>query len=431
MCPGTTSDSWTGRSTRNRTASTSRNSKRDTASAQPPPWLLQPPPAPPPSEFLETPFTAEEALNRLKLMEAGQSAFGITLPIKLESTMGVEHGLQVLALRGWKVTGRIAEDAFDFVEQLRQSRNIVAGDSHEPLGEQESRASLRSSRGKPCQQPLERPSRQVPFDDGDLPQSIFRNSIRHGRTLELQIRERMAVLGSFIDEVRGFEELHADQVLTTPSLSPLDRDAFVLTSPFGSRRSPFTKQYDFHPGIDMAAATGTEIRAPAGTLAGVSGFQIQFAAAEVFTPGDRPDHRDRRAPFVPQFRTDSVRSPRPQPSRVARSHRSRRRQQRHECRRRGAMTFPPRNRPRRPEPGHCHARARAIPPAAAPRCAGPRAPPGIAVLPFEDYSEDGDQEHFSKGIAEEMLRTFITRAQGRKAFVRSHTVRGRKRRKQG
>ena len=32
-----------------------------------------------------------------------------------------------------------------------------------------------------------------------------------------------------------------------------------------------------------------EIRAPAGTLAGVSGFQIQFAAEPVFTPGDRPD----------------------------------------------------------------------------------------------------------------------------------------------
>jgi 2-oxoglutarate ferredoxin oxidoreductase subunit alpha len=32
-----------------------------------------------------------------------------------------------------------------------------------------------------------------------------------------------------------------------------------------------------------------EIRAPAGTLAGVSGFQINFSAREVFTPGDRPD----------------------------------------------------------------------------------------------------------------------------------------------
>jgi 2-oxoglutarate ferredoxin oxidoreductase subunit alpha len=32
-----------------------------------------------------------------------------------------------------------------------------------------------------------------------------------------------------------------------------------------------------------------EIRAPAGTLAGVSGFQIHFAAADIRTPADRPD----------------------------------------------------------------------------------------------------------------------------------------------
>ena len=32
-----------------------------------------------------------------------------------------------------------------------------------------------------------------------------------------------------------------------------------------------------------------EIRAPAGTLAGVSGFQLHFSSTQVFTPGDRPD----------------------------------------------------------------------------------------------------------------------------------------------
>jgi 2-oxoglutarate ferredoxin oxidoreductase subunit alpha len=32
-----------------------------------------------------------------------------------------------------------------------------------------------------------------------------------------------------------------------------------------------------------------EIRAPAGTLAGVSGFQIQFASVPVYTPGDQPN----------------------------------------------------------------------------------------------------------------------------------------------
>ncbi len=32
-----------------------------------------------------------------------------------------------------------------------------------------------------------------------------------------------------------------------------------------------------------------EIRAPAGTLAGVSGFQVQFSSSPVFTPGDQPE----------------------------------------------------------------------------------------------------------------------------------------------
>src|ERR1700704_6094710 len=32
-----------------------------------------------------------------------------------------------------------------------------------------------------------------------------------------------------------------------------------------------------------------EIRAPAGTLPGVSGFQIQFSNSTIYTPGDQPD----------------------------------------------------------------------------------------------------------------------------------------------
>src|SRR6187431_2201528 len=32
-----------------------------------------------------------------------------------------------------------------------------------------------------------------------------------------------------------------------------------------------------------------EIRAPAGTLAGVSGFQLQFSSSDIFTPGDEVD----------------------------------------------------------------------------------------------------------------------------------------------
>ena len=50
---------------------------------------------------------------------------------------------------------------------------------------------------------------------------------------------------------------------TTPSLCPLAGADFVLTSPFGRRRSPFTQELDFHPGLDLAAPRGTAITAPA------------------------------------------------------------------------------------------------------------------------------------------------------------------------
>src|ERR1700755_3053425 len=44
-------------------------------------------------------------------------------------------------------------------------------------------------------------------------------------------------------------------------------------------------------GNDLATLPSfpAEIRAPAGTLAGVSSFQIHFAARDIATPGDAPD----------------------------------------------------------------------------------------------------------------------------------------------
>ncbi|HEX2569565.1 MAG TPA: 2-oxoacid:acceptor oxidoreductase subunit alpha [Polyangia bacterium] len=52
----------------------------------------------------------------------------------------------------------------------------------------------------------------------------------------------------------------------------------------------FTKASALH-GNDLSTLPDfpAEIRAPAGTLAGVSGFQINFSSHEVYTPGDQPD----------------------------------------------------------------------------------------------------------------------------------------------
>jgi murein DD-endopeptidase MepM/ murein hydrolase activator NlpD len=95
-----------------------------------------------------------------------------------------------------------------------------------------------------------------------VPRSLYANVVREGMLLESTIGGELAVIGAFLGEVREFEEAHRERVRSTPSACPLLGDRFVLTSPFGSRRSPFTKNLDFHAGIDFAAERGTDIRAP-------------------------------------------------------------------------------------------------------------------------------------------------------------------------
>ncbi len=102
-----------------------------------------------------------------------------------------------------------------------------------------------------------------PFEPTDVPESIYSRQIQRGRMIEARVSEQLRVLDTFVQEVQSFESAHGDRVQTTPSTSPLRPESFVLTSPFGTRRSPFTKQIDFHPGIDLAAKKGTPIYAPA------------------------------------------------------------------------------------------------------------------------------------------------------------------------
>jgi murein DD-endopeptidase MepM/ murein hydrolase activator NlpD len=101
---------------------------------------------------------------------------------------------------------------------------------------------------------------------GKVPESIYSGDIQRGLELAATVTDQVKVLATFLDEVRAFEVAHLDQVRSTPSIVPLADHTFVLTSPFGSRRSPFTKAIDFHAGIDLAAPAGTPIHAPADGL---------------------------------------------------------------------------------------------------------------------------------------------------------------------
>lgn len=104
-----------------------------------------------------------------------------------------------------------------------------------------------------------------------VPESVYTERIRHASALEASIAEELQVLGSFIAEVRDFEGAHRDRIELTPSVSPLRGEEFVLTSPYGTRRNPFTKALDFHAGLDLAAAVGTPIHAPADGVVAFAG----------------------------------------------------------------------------------------------------------------------------------------------------------------
>ncbi len=110
-----------------------------------------------------------------------------------------------------------------------------------------------------------------PHTPAEVPQSIYAATIRRGNGLHARISEQLGVLDAFLEEVRSFEEANREQVETTPSISPLRGENFVLTSPFGTRTSPFTKEIDFHAGIDLAAAVGTPIHAPASGVVAFAG----------------------------------------------------------------------------------------------------------------------------------------------------------------
>lgn len=102
----------------------------------------------------------------------------------------------------------------------------------------------------------------------------------YARRLERLVEEQVSVTGIFLDEIQEFEAARRDLVRLTPSRSPLRRAEFVLTSPFGDRRNPFTKGHDFHAGLDMAAQVGTEIHAPAdGVVLFAGRYSLQRSVA--------------------------------------------------------------------------------------------------------------------------------------------------------
>lgn len=74
------------------------------------------------------------------------------------------------------------------------------------------------------------------------------------------LSDLLGVLGSRLDSVRDSVERRHALANATPSVWPV---AGWLTSYFGNRKDPFTKDADFHPGLDISADYGQPVLATA------------------------------------------------------------------------------------------------------------------------------------------------------------------------
>jgi murein DD-endopeptidase MepM/ murein hydrolase activator NlpD len=110
--------------------------------------------------------------------------------------------------------------------------------------------------------PLARPQGAGAPGAESNPRSIYAEALEEARRSQIRLRQRLQSLDGSLGAVRAFEGAHPDQVRVTPSACPLEGE-FVLVGSFGKRRSPFTREFEFHSGVDLSAPVGTPIHATA------------------------------------------------------------------------------------------------------------------------------------------------------------------------
>ncbi len=85
-----------------------------------------------------------------------------------------------------------------------------------------------------------------------------------------------------VDAIKDYLRIQKDIYLATPKGYPVDGR---VTSPFGKRENPFTKNPSFHSGIDISASPGTCIQATADGVVSYSGWTLNSGYVVVLEHG--------------------------------------------------------------------------------------------------------------------------------------------------
>jgi murein DD-endopeptidase MepM/ murein hydrolase activator NlpD len=96
------------------------------------------------------------------------------------------------------------------------------------------------------------------------------------------LEDRAVTLQDKIKELTKIQEDKLLYIASTPSIWPVKG---WVTSDFGYRRSPFSLAADFHKGIDIAAARGTPVAAPADGVVTFAGYKGGYGKMVVIDHG--------------------------------------------------------------------------------------------------------------------------------------------------